>query len=108
MKLYRVIRYGNHKEGPDGDDTNFLVAAESHIQAGELTDELLRHLPQGELIYHFSNVIVEIDCGNCGHTATEPGIIMGPSYEPGYQRLRKKSWVREDSMSNWEEENFEQ
>lgn len=102
MILYRVARYGNEDEGADGKDTNFLVHAPSFTEAAKIVDDYLRLIPHGDNVEAFCNVIVEMSDIENGDDETR--IIMGPSYEPCIQYLRKKSWYRSCGDDEWEEE----
>ena len=99
MLLFRVIRYGNDDEGPNGNDTNFLVHAKTVEEAATLVDERLMNFTHGKNIEPFCNQVIEIGSSIC--TNSECCIIMGPSYEPGFRYRGQKSWYRADIEKEW-------
>ena len=103
MRLFRVARYGNEQEGPDGDDTNFLVHAGNVAEAAELVDDRLKLLPHGKNIEAFCNLVIKLGSSMC--ISRERHIIMGPSYEPCIRYSGQKSWYRADIGKEWSIEN---
>jgi len=102
MFLYRVARYGNEEEGPDGNDTNFIVYAKYFKEAVSLVDNYLKLLPCGNRVDPFCNVVIEISI--IDYEDKESRIIMGPCYEPCIHYLRRRSWYRGSIEEEWEEE----
>lgn len=111
MNLYLVARWGNpyDPEGPDGDDTNFLVKATSHLEAASIVDKLLArsesqfedNLPVDDFCHDIRQVSTHV----LGHD--EPGIIHGPwlapmlvqglESGPTWQRTDRELWKSGDT-----------
>ena len=93
MKLYMVARFGNDDspDGPDGDDTVFLVRAPDEQFAADIVDELLKYLPHEKVAGYAQHIqLVGTDLSlNDG-----PGILMGPVYKPCYLPGYHPCWFR--------------
>ncbi len=76
MKLYSVIRFGNDDEGPDGEDTEFLVLADSVQSAAGLVDNQLKNMPH-EKVDNICHAIAII--GESFSERTEGVILSGPN-----------------------------
>lgn len=109
MNLYLVTRWGNpfSAEGPDDEDTNYLVKASSHQEAARTTDALLAvsvtKVEGNREVEGFCHAIRQISEQAMG--AETPAIIHGPWYEHMFVRglETSRSWLRAES-GNWEEE----
>jgi len=109
MNLYLVTRWGNpfDAEGPDAKDTNFLVKAASHAEAGVVVDaqlsQAVTQVEDNREVDGFSHVIKQISNHALG--AETPTIIHGPWYEAMLvQGLEtSKNWLRAES-GRWEEQ----
>jgi len=76
MNTYVVARWGNPDEGPNGEDTNFLVVASSPAEAGRLADECLSDHPwlNGDDVQSFCQLVVELGIS----ASSTPAVIHGP------------------------------
>jgi len=68
------MRYGND-EGPDGEDTEFIVLASSIEKAAKVVDAELVKMPHSKVV-PFCHAIVSI--GNSYSEHNKPVIISGP------------------------------
>ena len=75
MYIFSVMRYGNEEDGPDGDDTEYIVLASSVEQAGELVDNELKKC-SCQKVSNFCHAVVSI--GESFSDAKAPIIICGP------------------------------
>ena len=66
MKIYLVRRWGNPEDpdGPDGEDTNFIIRASSPRKASEIADDKLKDTPtkvaDNRRVQNFCHNIVEL------------------------------------------------
>jgi len=95
MKLYFVSRWGSPKEGPNGEDTNFLIYADDINEAGNLADNYLQYCPWlncGD-VNNFVSYISELGESDDVDKAT---VLHGPWIANAILRanLNKKSWER--------------
>lgn len=92
VNLYFVVRWGNteSEEGPDGEDTNFMVCARSVENAAVLVDERLKSMPtrirHNRPVQPFSHGI--IDLGTAPALFNHEIILCGP-------------WIAFELMSGW-------
>lgn len=102
MKLYEVVRWGNDGDdpfrgGPNGDDTCFLVRAESVQEAASLADAVLKQMTSAT-VASFAQVVYELgtDTGN----GTDARIIRGP-YEQNAYNYGWAQWERDTADGEW-------
>ena len=106
MKLYIAIRWGSHEspDGPDGEDTHFLVRAHDHVEAARLADEVLRSMPTAcvegtRSVQPSCHRIVEIGSDASTFPGVEPQVLIGPWIAFGYavHHVGYATWSREYS-----------
>lgn len=99
MNLYEVIRWGNDDsdDGPNGEDTCFLVRAATVAAAAELADGRLRRMPQ-QRVRPFAQAVyyVGVDAG----TEQTERILRGPYIQSAYCHGWRK-WYREEAEEQW-------
>jgi len=97
MKIYFVVRWGHDEspDGPNGEDTHFIVKASDHDEAAAIVDFYLEHSLHHSQVEPICNVIVEL--GSDVGTRTDPLIIHGPWYSYAYLQTGRDypSWIRE-------------
>lgn len=75
MFIYSVMRFGNDENGPDGDDTEFLVLADNVTDAAAVVDAELKKMPHNRVV-PFCHAIVSI--GKSYSENDKAVIISGP------------------------------
>ncbi len=99
MKIYWVIRWGSDESGgPDEEDTNFLIRAESLNNASEIADSFLINNMTHEKVQPKCNCIFEL--GHDVGIEKNEGIIIGPSIAFSIPNGRYQQWSRED-ITEW-------
>ena len=109
MKLYHAIRWGNDDspDGPNGDDTHFIVRAKDRTQAARLVDLHLLQKLTHKRVEPRCNVLVEI--GKDTRTTIKPQILLGPLFgitggiTDGYNQWLREAqtdykWVEVDKL----------
>lgn len=114
MNLYVAVRWGNHNspDGPDGEDTHFLIRAHDYIEAAGLADGNLATMPAActegnRSVQPFCQKIIEIGSDGSGSAAAQAQILMGPWIAYGYavHHVGYPTWSRDDFDKNvWEKE----
>lgn len=108
MKLFLVSRWGNpHEEdGPDGKDTNLLIAAIDVPDAGVIADKIFGSLPTesdcgGRDVAAFAHSIIEI--GSATNDISQGCLIHGPWIENMLTHAVPihRNWIREDAREPW-------
>jgi len=106
MRLYLVVRFGHAEspDGPDGEDTSFLVRAKSILQAASLVDERLQSLPvrsstSDREVAPYCHRIMEL--GRDRGTNRSAQIVMGPWIGFAYNLGRYRTWMRERDDEPW-------
>jgi hypothetical protein len=108
MKLYITIRFGHAEspDGPDGDNTVFVVRARDYAEAATLTDSALLELPVSSPrsrrpVQPLCSRVLEL--GEDRGSGTSPGIIGGPWIGGDYHLdCRAYSmWCRGDVSDEW-------
>lgn len=110
MKFYMTIRFGHAEspDGPDGDNTVFLVRARDYAEAAALTDSALRALPVSSPksqrpVRPFCNRVLELgeDCAS----GKSPGIMGGPWIGGDYHLdcPAYSMWCRGDVIDEWQD-----
>src|SRR5947209_4127129 len=103
MKLYISVRWGNAEspDGPDGEDTHFLIRAHDFMEAAQLADTVLRSLPTTSSksrrpVQPFCHRIIEI--GSDNSIGSVPQVLMGPWVAYGYNvhHVSYPTWVRDE------------
>jgi hypothetical protein len=103
LKLFEVVRWGSDAspDGPNGEDTIFLVIANTHLEAAELIDMFeLPNLPH-ERVKPYANWVSEL--GVYTGPATEVKRLRGPYYAFAYH-FGSRAWRREKLKEPWIEE----
>jgi hypothetical protein len=109
LKLFIAVRWGNadSPDGPDGEDTHYLLRANDNIEAGKLADHALQLLPttsskSRRAVKGFCERIIEI--GDCGSTKSVPQVMMGPWIAHGYDvnRVYYPTWQRDHEKDEWQ------
>jgi len=113
MKLYVTVRWGNHEspDGPDGEDTHFLVRAHDRDEAARLADAVLGSMPTACTEGHrsvepFCHRIIEIGLDSSTFPGVEPQVLIGPWVAYGYavHHVGYVTWSRDNTDKNvWEE-----
>lgn len=97
MNLYLAVRWGSDQseDGPDGEDTNFLVRAPSRDEAASIVDAYLANQMTHERVEPVCHRLVEL--GEDGGKITEAGIVIGPwiAFAIGNTGDVYKTWMRE-------------
>jgi hypothetical protein len=112
MKLFVAVRWGHAEspDGPDGEDTHFLIRASDHIEAGKLADHALELLPTTSTkprrpVSRFSQRLIEI--GTWFDTKNVPLVVMGPCIPDGYlynvHDPDCPTWDRENEEDGWQD-----
>jgi hypothetical protein len=104
--IYLVTRYGSQarSDGPDDQDTNFLVRAVSHEVAAQLVDAILAGLTvQTSLdkpVEPFCHIITQISLAEAEGVE---GILHGPwvAHRYLYDCEHLPSWGRETQNADW-------
>ena len=80
MKIFHATRFGNDTspEGPNGEDTHFLVRAKDRTQAARMVDKYLRHELTHRKVEAKCHRIQEL--GRDASSVREPAIVAGPWY----------------------------
>jgi hypothetical protein len=111
LNLYLAIRFGNadSPDGPDGEDTHFLVRAPTVQEAARITDEHLRDMPTSSPdserpVQPFCHRMVEL--GADASATAEPHIITGPLLARIKLSAGYRVWMREDGWcDDWRDVN---
>ena len=98
MNIYLVVRSGNEDEGPDGEDTSFMVVANSHLEASALADDMLRQ-DKVKKVCHYSSHIYQL--GSSDSLLEKPVILLGPIVKYFNIPNCLKNWVRYDIEDEW-------
>jgi hypothetical protein len=97
MNIYFVIRWGHDEspDGPNGEDTNFIVRARNRDDAATIVDDYLENLLHHSKVEAICNVIVEL--GVAAGQESEAAILHGPWYAYGVLAGCGQciSWIRE-------------
>jgi hypothetical protein len=108
MKLYITIGWGNHEspDGPDGEDTHFLVRAHDHVQAARLADEVLRLMPTActdgyRSVQSFCHKVIEVGADSSACPDLLPQVLMGAWIAYGYA-------VHHDGYATWSRDSAEE
>jgi hypothetical protein len=101
LSTYFVARWGSVPEGADGPDTNFLVAARTVEEAGQLADKCLRGYPvhNGPNVRNFVSLVMRL-----GTSATKnPTVIHGPWVSHAIVRgfRDQEVWGRDRARGPW-------
>ena len=105
MNLYLVTRWGNDHDpdGPDGEDTNFLVRASTVTEASEIVDSVLEKLPHKN-VDDFCHRVTRI--GESISESLKAPIILGPFVAPaimhddeGIDNIER--WARDEKSEGW-------
>lgn len=117
MNLYIVVRWGNHglPDGPDSEDTHFLIRAHDSIEAARLADTVLGSMPTActeghRVVQPFSHKVIEIGSDASSFANVQAEILMGPWIAYGYavHHVGYPIWNRDDFDRNvWKEEKHE-
>jgi len=104
MKIYFICRWGNIKEGPNGEDTNFLVIAETASEAAILADAYLADCPwhNGPNVHDYCGSVTEL---GTSFVDGEPTVIHGPWVAHAIMRcydMKLPCWHRLEKDSPWE------
>ena len=109
MKLYIAVRWGNHEspDGPDGEDTHFLVRAREHDEAARLADAVLGSMPTActrghRSVQPFCHKIIEIGSDSSTFPGVAPRVLIGPWVACGYEvhQVGYATWDRDDADKN--------
>ena len=100
MNIFYVTCWGNHKDGPDGDDTSYVILENSYELAASTVDAALLMIESKFKL--FANRITEIGVSE----ATEGRVLVGPVVESalfhddlGIQDSKK--WIRDSLDEGW-------
>jgi hypothetical protein len=114
MKLYVAVRWGNHDspDGPDGEDTHFLIRARDFTEAARLADGVLASMPTScvksdRSVEPFCHKIIEIGSDESTSADVQPQVLMGPWVAYGYavHHAWYLIWNRSHQDKNaWEKE----
>jgi hypothetical protein len=117
MKLYIAVRWGSHTspDGPDGEDTHFLIRAHEYVEAIRLADDFLSTMPtdcaEGDrTVQPFCHKIIEIGSDGSSFADVQVGILIGPWIAYGYSvhHTGYPTWSRDDFNKNvWNKETFD-
>ena len=102
LKLYQVVRWGNDDEGPDGDDTIFIVRAYSHIRAAELVDAHLMHMPH-EKVWACASQVCEIGVSHDlpQDFPNREDVVLAPFSRFGSRPAPFPAWSRDEEDGPW-------
>lgn len=110
MRLFVTVRWGNPEspDGPDGEDTHFLVRSQDFIEAARLSDDVLRTLPRTSAnskrpVQPFCHRVIEI--GSDASVKSVSQVLMGPWVAYGYEihHVYYTTWERLEEKDNWQE-----
>ena len=109
MKLFIIVRWGNAEspDGPDGEDTHFLVRAQDFIEAAGLADDSLRALPtvsskSKRPVQPFCHRIIEI--GSDASEMSVSQVLMGPWVAYGnVHHAHYTTWERLEEKDKWQQ-----
>jgi hypothetical protein len=113
MKLYIVVRWGNHEspDGSDGEDTHFLIRSCDFVEAARLADEGPRSMPtsskHNRQVQPFCHKIIEIGSDGSTFPDARPEVLIGPWIAYGYavHHVGYATWNRDHTDKNvWEKE----
>ena len=114
MKLFIAVRWGHAEspDGPDGEDTQYLIRANDYIEAGTLADHALELLPTTSTksrrpVRGFCDRIIEI--GNCASIKSVPQVLMGPWIAYGYNvhHVYYPTWERDNKGDEWQVKRYD-
>lgn len=97
--LYLVARWGNDNEGPNGKDTLFLVAADSHLVAGRTVDRVLADLPSTKVRPEANWICL---LGDASEESNFGGVLKGPYLDQAGIRGCSVFWSREPWQKRWQ------
>lgn len=101
MKIYLVVRWGNEKEGSDGEDTSFLIASNSYLNAARFADIMLSQYSFCN-VCNYSNDVFEI--GTSAFESKELTVLLiGPIIKYFNIPTGCKNWVRYNLEDEWYE-----
>ena len=102
--LYLVTRWGNDEsdEGPDGEDTTFLVKASSVNNASEIVDEILENMPHTR-VSSFCHRITKIGVTiSSNKTPIVLGPFVGSSLMEDDEGIdNSERWARDEKDMDW-------
>jgi hypothetical protein len=111
MKLYVAVRWGNPEspDGPDGEDTHFLIRAHDFLEAAQLADEALRSLATSSAasrhpVQDFCHRIIEIGSDGSSFFKVKAQVLMGPWVGFGCEvhHVGYATWERGPEKNEWE------
>lgn len=100
-KLFLCVRWGHAEspEGADGEDTHFVVRADSHEEAAELADAILGSMPthvdgNPRVVESHCHHVLEIGTDHTGHKTS--AVLLGPAigYALRTEQQAYPSWYR--------------
>lgn len=104
MNLYLVTRWGNDEsvEGPDGDDTTFLIKASSVNNASELVDRVLENMPHTK-VSNFCHRVTKIgESISSNEVSTILGPFIGSSLMEDDEGIdNSERWARDEKEEGW-------
>lgn len=103
ISVYLVIRYGNDKDGANGDDTMYIVRALDCERAAEIADRALEASSRG-IVNAWSDRVAFL--GTSETAKGDEGIITGPLYGVGAYAV-DQSWCRYGPDQSWASESSE-
>lgn len=102
--LYLVTRWGNEEsiEGPDGEDTTFLVKTSSVKNAAELVDRILEKMPHTR-VASFCHRVTKI---GVSISSSEVPVVLGPFIGSSVMEDDKgignsERWARDEKEEDW-------
>jgi hypothetical protein len=110
MKIFVAVRWGHAEspDGPDGEDTHFLIRASDHIEAGQLADHALEPLATTSMksrrpVKRFCQRVIEI--GTWVNSKNVPLVIMGPCIPQHLFNVHdpdSPTWERDNEKDGWQ------
>ncbi len=103
MNIYFVTRWGNDTEGPDEEDTNFIVLASNYESAAEVVDNILIKAENSKAAL-FSQRITDLGASYANIEVAK--ILLGPSIENALYHddigiPDSMKWVRFSTDEGW-------
>ncbi len=91
------------EDGPDGEDTSFIIKADSVVGASSLADDVLCKMPHKKVAC-FCHRITRI--GESNSTNNKPSIVMGPFVGAAIMHDdegidNSERWIRDDQDEGW-------
>jgi hypothetical protein len=113
MKLFIAVRWGNAEspDGPDGEDTHFLIRAQDFSEGAKLADDVLRSLPTASTrskrqVQPFCHSIIEI--GSDASEKSVPQVLLGPWFAHGnVHHVYYATWTRGEEKDLWQEVRYD-